>query len=91
MTMLIFERAALRKQILDTFDRLLQALQENHKDQVNIDRVYRTVRDISYMAKQDCLEYCINNTDWIPSLILILEKFYFIDVRAPRTEMVEYA
>ena len=42
------------------------------------------------MAKEDCMDYCINHTDWIPSLITILEKFYFIDVRAQRTEMIEY-
>ena len=44
--------------------------------------------DLKYMARQDCLNYCINQTDFLERIITIGEVFYFIDPKAARTTMI---
>lgn len=48
------------------------------------------LHDIKYIARPECLKYCIENTDFIERFISILGTFYFIDTKKKRTTMVPY-
>lgn len=48
------------------------------------------MHDIKYIARPECLKYCIENTDFLERFISILSHFYFIDAKEMRTTMVNY-
>ena len=48
------------------------------------------VHDLKYIARKDCMQYCIENTTVIQQVIKTLSRLYFCDTKAPRTSMVMY-
>ena len=52
--------------------------------------VQTCIHDLKYMARPECLKFCVPETDWIERIIDILSNFYFIDVKEPRTTMIIY-
>jgi hypothetical protein len=90
MSMLIFKRPALRNCFLSTLDNHLKKLAVSPDSNEYYLQFFHILHDIKYMARPESLKYCISETDWIERLIISLEKFYLIDFKKPRTEMIAY-
>ena len=51
--------------------------------------IFRIFYDIKYMARPECIKYCINRTDWIEQIIGIGSLFYFVDAKPQRQTMID--
>ena len=86
--MLIFKRPALRDCFLSTLDNHLKKLAAVPDSEDYYSQLFHILHDFKYMARPESLKYCISETDWIERLIISLEKFYLIDFKKSRTEMI---
>jgi hypothetical protein len=42
------------------------------------------------MARPNSLKFCIENTDFIEKVISLIVKFYLVDIKKPRTTMIDF-
>ena len=90
MTLLILKEKALLDNILKVLDKHVQRLAGDPRNKAYYVQCNIIVHDIKYLARPECLQYCIQNTDMVENLIRISEKIYFIEAKAPRSSMVMY-
>ena len=64
LSMLIFKRPELRELMLNTLEKQLQNLSEDPTDPLHAVRLSHVLHDLRYMARPECLKYCISQTDW---------------------------
>ena len=90
MSMLIYKNPDLRNNILTQFWSTIRDMRQAPENEDNYYQMFKVLHDIKYIARPDCLKYCVEQTDFIERFITILGHFYFIDTKKRRTTMVTY-
>ena len=100
MSILIFKNKSLRDNLIDFVVECLAKIKEL-PDATRLDRnskesellskhLWVGICHLKYMARPRSLEYGVQETDFIEKLISCMQYFYFIDVKPPRTRMIDY-
>ena len=90
MSLLVLKEKALLDNILKVLDKHMQLLANDPRDRACYIQCHVILHDIKYLARPECLQYCIQNTNMIETMIRTSEKIYFCEAKAPRKSMVLY-
>ena len=73
----IMQEPQLRKQLVDTFAKVIDSMIASDFDDKSVGRTFRILYDFKYMARPKVLAYTINETDFLECLLEQLPKLYF--------------
>jgi hypothetical protein len=90
MSMLICRNPELHQILLDTFEEHIKLIASDLNNKDFYYQLFVILHDIKYMARPECLKYCIEETDFIEKLINIVGKLYFIDLKKNQNTLVAY-
>ena len=90
MSMIIYKEERLLEIILDTFKKKLAQFRLSPHDDELYWNIFTILHDIKYMARPECLPYCVSSTKFIEGLLSVLATVYFMDVKQNQTEMIMY-
>tara|TARA_B110000285_G_C14774791_1_gene445691 strand:- start:43 stop:363 length:321 start_codon:yes stop_codon:yes gene_type:complete len=100
MSLLIFKNKSLRDNLIDFVVECLAKIKElpdvarldrNSKESELLSKhLWVGICHLKYMARPRSLEYGVQDTDFIEKMIRCMQYFYFIDVKPPRTSMIDY-
>lgn len=90
MSMLIYTNPSLRNNILTEFWSTIRDMRQAPDNDENYYQLFKVLHDIKYIARPECLKYCVQHTDFVERFIAILGHFYFMDTKKRRTTMVAY-
>lgn len=88
MSILVFKHPELRNNILTQLWNSINEFSQSITSDSLYYQLFKVMHDIKYIARPECLKYCIEHTDFLERMIAILGHFYFIDTKARRTSMV---
>lgn len=79
MTLQILKNEKLLGNMLNVIDKYFVKLAKDPKDRIAYYECLTLVIDIKYMARPECLQYSIQNTNMVERLIGSYENLYFCD------------
>jgi hypothetical protein len=87
---MILKDPRLLNNILKVLKFHMHKLGTDPRDRISYFECLMIMIDIKYMARPECIQYAIQNTDMLEEIIMSFEHIYLCESTERRTEMIEF-